>query len=247
MVTLTLKVERSPTGARLVFHHTEVDASEVAGALSEIEGGTHVQVDCEYVAGVGLRAVHVLAVTAHSQPSPKTSIRALVEKGEFDRALEQLGVLGDSRVLGDASLLIARACARIGHGDQAGATADLRELLTRAGVTSLDVRDVFERFSGRFGANAVEPLARDFVAWVEARKPTRALSYLASVAPSMWPLDLLLTGLEEAIAAEPPEPARVRLLLEAARSTASHDPRVRQLWAQAAARGLTAGRMSEPP
>lgn len=115
------------------------------------------------------------------------------------------------------------------------------------GVTSLDIHDAFFRFTERFGPLAIEPLAHELVKWVAARHPARPLSYLTNVSPMSWPLELILTGLEEAIANEPPDPSRVRALLEAARSTASLDPRVRTLWAQAASRGLTAGRMSEPP
>jgi hypothetical protein len=246
MVTLTLRVEQSPTGPKLMFHHAEIDAGEMGPSLGELAHGTYVQADCEYVAGIGMRATAILAVTAHSQPSPRTSIRALVEKREFARALEELEAIGDTRVLSDPALLIARACARIGSLDEDGAAADLRMLLGVPGITSLDVRDVFERFSTQFGSEATLPLAKEFVTWVEARKPTRALSYLSSIPVGLWPLELLLTGLEEAVAAAPPDPARVRQLLEAARSAAPQDPRVRNLWAQAAAKGLTAGRMSEP-
>jgi hypothetical protein len=247
MVTLTLRVERSPSGVRLAFHHSEVDASEVLAALADLEIGTYVHVDCEYVAGQGMRAVQVLAVTSHSQPSPRTSIRALVEKREYGRALEELESFGDLRVRSEPTFLMARACALIGSGDREGSTRDLHGLLALPGVTSLDVHDAFHRFTERFGVAALDPLAHELVRWVAARRPARPASYLSAVPPMLWPLDLVLGGLEEAIASEPPEPARVRLLLEAARSHASHDPRVRALWAQAAARGLTAGRMSEPP
>ncbi len=246
MVTLTLRVEHSPTGPKLMFHHAEIDAVEVEPSIADLGHGTYVQADCEYVAGIGMRATAILAVTAHSQPSPRTSIRALVEKREFSRALQELEAIGDARVMSDPALLIARACARIGNRDEEGAAADLRMLLGVPGVTSLDVRDVFERFSTQFGDEATLPLAKEFVTWVESRKPTRALSYLTSIPIALWPLELLLAGLEEAVAAVPPDPPRVRQLLEAARSSAPQDPRVRNLWAQAAAKGLTAGRMSEP-
>lgn len=155
--------------------------------------------------------------------------------------------MGDSRVRMDTTLLIARTSARIGQGDEPGAVQDLRDMLHQPGITSLDVRDAVERFTEKFGAAAMEPLSEDFVIWVEARRPARAITYLSSVSPNLWPLDLLLTGLDEAIESDPPDASRVQLLLEAARSAASHDPRVRTLWARAAARGLTAGRLSETP
>lgn len=245
MVTLTLKVERGASGSRLVFHHAEIDAADVQPMLVDLDHGTYVQAECEYVAGVGMRAVQVLAVTAHAQPSARTSIRALVEKREYDRALTELASLGELRISAEPTLMIARACARIGQGDEEGAASDLKQLLSVPGVTSLDVRDVFERFTERFGIEAAAPIAKDFVAWVEARKPVRAISYLSSVPYSMWPLELLLTGLEEAIEAAVPESTRVVQLLDAARSAAPTDPRVRSLWATAATKGLTARRPAE--
>ncbi len=247
MVTLTLRVERSPNDVpRLLFQHSEIDAAIVLGALAEIPGGTYVQADCEWAPSVGLRAVEILAITAHSQPSPRTSIRALVEKGDFDRAIEELETFGPGRVESEPQLLIARCVARIGKGDEVGALADLRALLALPAVTTLDVRDAFQRFNERFGTAAAQPLTRELVQWVESRKPSRVMSYLSSVEPALWPLDLLLSELEEAVSAEPGDPARVKLLLDVARSTASHDPRVRVLWAKAASRGLAPGRPSDP-
>lgn len=247
MVTLTLRVERALSGVRLDFHHSDVDASDVGAMLTDLESGTYVQAECEYVPGVGMRAVQVLAVTAYSQPSARTSIRALVEKREYQRALDELEAFGELRVRVDPTFLMARACALIGFGDQENSTRDLRGLLALPGVTSLDIHDVFARFTERFGVAAIDPLAHELVKWVAARRPARPLSFLTAVSPLLWPLDLLLAGLDEAIASDPPDPTRVRVLLEAARSTASLDPRVRTLWAQAASRGLTAGRMSDPP
>jgi hypothetical protein len=245
MVTLTLRVDKSQPTVRLMFHQGEIDTVGLETTLAEMPHGTYVQAECEYVAGIGLRATTVLAVTSHSQPSPKTSIRALVEKREYERALQELEAMGDARVVADPSLLIARASARIGQADQLGAAADLRQLLTLPGVTSLDARDVFDRFSTTFGSEAAEPLAKEFILWVEAKKPLRAVSYLSSIPPAMWPLELLLSALEETIEANPPDRTRVRQLLEVARSTAPQDPRVLSLWSQAASKGLTMGRLTD--
>lgn len=247
MVKLTLRVERSASGLRLVFHQADIDASGVTVALSEVESGTYVQADCEYVAGVGMRAVRILAVTAQAQPSPRTSIRALVDKREFARALAELATLDDARLRMDTTLLIARTAARIGQGDEAGAIQDLRDMLHQPGIPSLDIREAIERFSEKFGPTAMEPLSHDFVTWLEVRRPARAISFLSSVSPSLWPLDLLLAALSESIESDPPDASRVQSLLEAARTAASHDPRVSALWARAAARGLTTGHLSETP
>lgn len=247
MVTLTLRVERSSNEVpRLVFQQSDIDSAIVQGALADIPSGTYVQADCEWIASVGLRAVEILAITAHSQPSPRTSIRALVDKGDFERALEELETFGPGRVESEPQLLLARCVARIGRGDEAGALGDLRALLAMPGVTTLDVRDAFQRFNERFGAAASQPVSRELVAWVDSRKPSRAMSYLNMVEPSLWPIDLLISELEDAVAAEPGDPARVKALLDVARSSASHDPRVRGLWARAASRGLAPGRPSDP-
>ena len=247
MVTLTLRVDRTANDVRLVFHHGAVDVGDLGPALAAVAAGTYVQVDCEYVAGLGLRAQKILAVTAYSQPSPRTSIRALVEKREYERALAALAAVGEDEVRGDATLLIARASARIGAGDLEGSTTDLRLLLAAPGVTSLDVRDVFEQFSRRFAESATVPLANDLLTWLEVRRPVRATAYLSGLPAKLWPLDLLLTGLEEAVAALEPDKEKVREFLDAARSSAPQDARVLSLWSLAASKGLTAGRGTEPP